>query len=176
MNVYTVGSDGTLSEQPHSPYAIAAIDPISVLAVNTNPPGESTGGLFVYVGNQDTGGRPLYPFQVCAVVNPACTAQDVAGALMVPLATCAQISCNVPPSPVGQKPVAMVVDPTNNFLYVVSELSNQVFGFRHQHDGGHIDRAKPGQPADRIAAGGDGVAPECKQYRPVSLHIEQCVE
>jgi len=143
VSVYTVGSDGTLTEQPHSPYAIVAIDPISVLAVDTNPPGESTGGLFVYVGNQDTGGGHLYPFEVCAVVNPACTAQDVAGALMVPLATCAQISCNVAPSSVGQKPVAMVVDPTNNFLYVVSELSSQVFGFRINTTAGTLTTLSP---------------------------------
>lgn len=143
VSVYAVGSDGTLTEQGHSPYAIAAINPISVLAVETNPPGESTGGLFVYVGNQDTGGGHLYPFEVCTVVDSACTSQDVANTLMVPVATCAQISCNVPPSSVGQKPVALVVDPTNSFIYVVSELSSQVFGFKINTGAGTLTALSP---------------------------------
>src|SRR6202163_2753283 len=82
VSAYTVSSSGTLTEQPNSPYAIAATDPISVIAVNTNPPAQNTGGIFVYVGNQDPNGGHLYPFEVCTVVNSVCTAQDVAAALM----------------------------------------------------------------------------------------------
>ena len=131
VSAYTVSSSGALAEQPNSPYAIAATDPISVIAVNTNPPAQNTGGIFVYVGNQDPNGGHVYPFQVCTVVgNNGCTQIDVQNNLMTPLATCPQISCDVPPANVGQKPVAMLVDPTNNFLYVVSEGSNTVYGFR----------------------------------------------
>jgi DNA-binding beta-propeller fold protein YncE len=130
VSVYSVSSPaGVLTEQPNSPYAIAAANPISVQAVNTNPAGEDTGGLFVYVGNQGPTVGALNPFQVCWLQNANCSQQDVAGHLMVPLATCPLLSCDIPPSSVGQNPVAMLVDPTNNFLYVVSEGSSQVFGF-----------------------------------------------
>jgi len=129
VSVYSVSSSGVLTEQQNSPYAVAAIDPIAVIAVNTNPPTENTGGLFVYVGNQDANGGHLYPFQVCTLTNAVCTSADVAVNLMTPLATCPSLACEVPPTSAGQDPVGMLVDPTNSFLYVVSEGSNQVFGF-----------------------------------------------
>jgi hypothetical protein len=133
VSVYTVSSSGVLSEQPNSPYAIIATNPISVQAVNTNPAGQITGGLFVYVGNQGSTAGALNPFQVCTVIGSSgCTAQDVQNNLMTPLGQiCSQPPCNnVPPTTVGQNPVGLAVDPTNNFLYVVSEGSNQVFGFK----------------------------------------------
>jgi lactonase family protein with 7-bladed beta-propeller len=146
VSVYSVSSSGTLSEQPNSPYIVAAADPISVIAVNTNPAvqGENTGALFVYVGNQDANGGHLYPFQVCTVVNNTdCTQADVNNNLMVPVATCSQPSCNVAPSGVGQSPVEMLVDPTNSFLYVVSEGSNQVFAFRISPSVGTLTALSP---------------------------------
>jgi hypothetical protein len=131
ISAYTVSSSGGLTEQPNSPYTIAATDPISVIAVNTNPAGQNTGGIFVYVGNQDPNGGHVYPFQVCTTVNSTtCSQQNVADALLLPLATCPQISCDLPPTNVGQQPAAMLVDPSNNFLYVLSEGSNTVYGFR----------------------------------------------
>ncbi|HEY6303721.1 MAG TPA: beta-propeller fold lactonase family protein [Terriglobales bacterium] len=129
LSVYGVSSSGVLTEQQYSPYTIAAVDPLSVIAVYTNPPTENTGNLFVYVGNQDPNGGHLYPFQVCTVISAVCTQQNVASNQMVPLATCPQQSCDVPPTSVGQSPIGLVVDPTNSFLYVASEGSNQVFGF-----------------------------------------------
>ena len=144
VSAYTVGSTGTLTEQTNSPYAIAATDPISLIAVNTNPPGQNTGGVFVYVGNQDPNGGHVYPFQVCTVVgNNACTQSDVQNSLMVPLATCPQISCDVPPTNAGQQPVAMLVDPTNNFLYVLSEGSNTLYGFRINTTAGTLTALTP---------------------------------
>jgi hypothetical protein len=143
VSVYAVSSSGTLTEQPNSPYAVAAVNPLSVLAVNTNPAGQNSGGLFVYVGNEDSSGH-VYPFEVCTVVdNAKCTQQQVTQNLMFPLRTCPEISCEVPPSSVGQKPVAMVVDPTNNFLYVASEGSNQVFGFRINAGAGALTALSP---------------------------------
>jgi len=130
VSVYNVDSSGALTEQVNSPYSIVAANPIAIQAVNTNLPGQTVGGPFVYVGSQDQNGGAIYPFQVCWVLNANCSTQDVAGNLMVPIATCLQPSCNVPPSVAGSKPVGMLVDPTNNFLYVVSELSSQVFGFK----------------------------------------------
>jgi 6-phosphogluconolactonase (cycloisomerase 2 family) len=124
VSVYAVASDGTLTEQPNSPYATATIDPLSVLAVNTSPAGQTNvGGVFVYVGGAGNASGALDVFQVCTVVGQGnnCTSQDVTDALMVPVGT---------PTSVGQKPVAIVVDPTNSFLYVACEDTSQVFGFR----------------------------------------------
>jgi len=143
VSVYAVGSNGTLTEQQYSPYVIAATDPISVFAVNTNPAGENTGGLFVYVGNQDPNGGHLYPFQVCTVTNAVCTQANVGSNLMIPLATCPQPSCDIPPTSVGQNPVGMLVDPTNSFLYVVSEGSSQVFGFLINTTAGTLTALSP---------------------------------
>jgi hypothetical protein len=140
VSVYAVSSDGTLTEQPNSPYAIAAANPISVLAVNTNPAGQNnSGGLFVYVGNNDQNGGDVNPFQVCTVQNAVCSQQQVDENLMVPV-TCAQASCI---TPAGQKPVEMLVDPTNNFLYVVCEGSNQVYGYRINTTVGTLSALNP---------------------------------
>ena len=130
VSEYFVNSDGSLTEQSNSPYAVAANDPVSVFAVNT---GGNAGGLFVYVGKTDSNGGDIYPFQVCTVVgNLGCDAQDVQSNLMTPLQqTCPEPPCNqVPPSAVGKNPVQMLVDPTKNFLYVLSEGANTVYGFQ----------------------------------------------
>lgn len=142
VSLYSVSSSGVLSEQPFSPYAVAAVNPISVLAVYTNPAGQNAGGLFVYVGNEDPNGGHLYPFGVCTVVgNGNCTQQQVAENLMSPLTTCPQ--CQVPPTSAGQSPVAMVVDPTNSFLYALAAGSSQVFGFRINTGAGTLTALSP---------------------------------
>jgi len=129
VSVYAVSPSGVLTEQPNSPYTITAADPVSVLAVNTMPANVGAiGGLFVYVG-QGAGSGALFPFQVCWVANINCSPQDVADNLLFPLTTCPALSCQVPPSAAGEYPVQMLVDPTNNFLYALSEDSNQVFAF-----------------------------------------------
>jgi hypothetical protein len=148
VSVYSVsltGTLGTLSEQSNSPYAVAAVNPISVLAVNTSPVTQPTvGGLFVYVGNEDPNGGHLYPFEVCtAVGNSNCTQPQVDQHLMFPLRTCLDVSCDIPPSTAGQNPIAMVVDPTNKFLYVASEGSSQVFGFTINLGAGTLTALSP---------------------------------
>ncbi len=66
VSVYSVSSSGILAEQTNSPYAVAADSPISVLAVNTNVvTAPNAGGLFVYVGSEDSSGGHVYPFEVC---------------------------------------------------------------------------------------------------------------
>jgi len=144
VSVYSVGSSGVLSETTLSPYAVAAVNPISVQAVYTNPAGENAGGLFVYVGNEDPNGGHLYPFQVCTVQGDAnCTQQQVQQTLMFPLTTCPQLSCQVQPTSAGQSPVAMVVDPTNSFLYVVAQGTSQVFGFHISAAAGTLTALSP---------------------------------
>ena len=66
--MYGVGSDGTLTEKIGSPYATSTINPLSVLAVNTNvAPQNNNGGVFVYVGAAGNASGALDAFQVCTV-------------------------------------------------------------------------------------------------------------
>lgn len=122
VSVYCVDSSGNLTDlTPNPPYATAT-DPISVLAVNTNRAGPSSGGgVFVYVGSQSQNAGALNGFQMCTVPNANCTSPDVTSARLNPVVT-------QPPSP-GSNPVAIVVDPTNSFLYIVCYGSNQVWGY-----------------------------------------------
>ncbi len=124
LSVYGVGSDGTLTEKIGSPYATSTINPLSVLAVNTNvEPQNNNGGVFVYVGAAGNASGALDAFQVCTVINAVCTSQsDVDNAKLLPVGTS--------PTSTGQSPVGIVVDATNSFLYVVCEGSSQVFGYR----------------------------------------------
>jgi hypothetical protein len=143
VSEYIVNSDGSLTEQSNSPYAVAANNPVSVFAVNV---GGTAGGLFVYVGKSDSNGGDIYPFQVCTVVgNLGCDAQDVQSNLMTPLQqTCPEPPCNqVPPSAVGKDPVQMLVDPTQNFLYVLSEGANTVYGFQINTSSGTLAAQNP---------------------------------
>ncbi|MGO9863872.1 MAG: beta-propeller fold lactonase family protein [Terriglobales bacterium] len=143
VSVYSVSSSGALSETLYSPYVVAAVNPISVQAVYTNLTGENAGGLFLYVGNQDANGGHLYPFEVCTVLSDFCTAAQVSEDFVSPLATCPQPSCDIQPTAAGSNPIAMVVDPTNNFLYVVSEVSSQVFEFRINLGAGTLTPLNP---------------------------------
>jgi len=133
LSAYCVDSSGKPNDlTPNSPYATQP-DPISVLAVNT---GQSAGGLFVYVGNQGSVTGAVSVFQVCTVVNAVCKAQDLTK--LVPVGS---------PTSVGQNPVAMLVDPTNNFLYVVNEGSSNVYGFRINTTAGTLTPLNPANQA-----------------------------
>jgi hypothetical protein len=130
LSEYSVSSSGALADlSPDSPYT-TAIDPISVLAVNTNPAGENTGGLFVYVGNQGPTVGALNVFQVCPTADPPTCAQFG----LVPVGT---------PTSAGQSPVQMLADPSNTFLYVASQGSNQVYGFRINTTAGTLTALAP---------------------------------
>ena len=123
LSVYGVGSDGTLTEKIGSPYATPTISPLSVLAVNTNPPGQGNGGgVFIYVGAGGNTPGALDAFQVCTVVNVVCNQIDLDNAKLLPVGTA--------PTSTGQEPVGIVVDPTNKFLYVVCQGISQVYGYQ----------------------------------------------
>jgi 6-phosphogluconolactonase (cycloisomerase 2 family) len=111
--------------------SITASDPRAVLAVHTTPTGGSA-GLFVYVTNVTTNNISVY--QVCVVQNATCSQQDVNNATMLPVGS---------PESVGLDPVAMVVDPTNNFLYVVNKDSSEVSGFRINPTSGVLSALNP---------------------------------
>ena len=147
LSVYCVDSSGKLADMTPNPPYNPQPNPLSVQAVNTNPAGQNSGGVFVYVGSQPTGSGALSIFQMCtAVGNAGCTRPDVTNALLKPVGTS--------PTSVGQNPVAMVVDPTNNFLYVVNEVSSNVYGFRINTTAGTLT---PLNPAN-LATGSQPVA------------------
>jgi Lactonase, 7-bladed beta-propeller len=132
LSAYCVDSSGTVSDlNPNAPYGTLT-NPISVRAVNTNPVGENTGGLFVYVGNQGPSVGDITVFQVCTVVTAACKSENLA-----------QLVGIGSPVSAGQNPAAMLVDPSNNFLYAASSLSNQVFGFRVDTTAGTLTALSP---------------------------------
>ena len=145
VSVYALSSSGTFQEQILSPYEIDAPNPVSVIAVNTNQSSQTaSGGVFVYVGNNGSTGD-INPFQVCTTQNPACTLPEVQENLMTPLLqSCSQPPCNpVAPTAAGQNPTAMVLDPTDNFLYSISNGSNQVFGFKVNTTTGTLSAQSP---------------------------------
>jgi Lactonase, 7-bladed beta-propeller len=137
LSAYCVDSSGKPNDlTPNLPYATTT-DPLSVQAVNTNPAGQTNGGLFIYVGSQPTASGALNIFQMCTVQGQAnCSAQDVMNLALMPVTT-------PPPPGTGANPVAMLVDSTNNFLYVVCEGSNQVFGYKIGTTAGTLTALSP---------------------------------
>jgi 6-phosphogluconolactonase (cycloisomerase 2 family) len=135
VSVYGIGSDGSVTEKTGSPYATSTIDPISVQAVNTNPAGQTTGGVFVYVGAAGNAAGALDAFEVCTLItNGSCQQTDVDNATLLPIGL---------PTTVGQNPVGITVDPTNNFMYVACEGTNQLFGVRINQTTGALSALSP---------------------------------
>jgi len=134
VSEFSVDGTGHLAELTGSPYTVGS-DPGAVVAVNTTPIG-GAGGLFVYVANSGSasGGNSLSVFSVCTVTNATCSAQDVDDATMLPVGT---------PVSVGLAPIAMTVDPTNTFLFVVNHDSSTVSGFRINATTGDLSALNP---------------------------------
>ncbi|MFZ3341618.1 MAG: hypothetical protein WA609_16855 [Terriglobales bacterium] len=121
LSVFSVDSSGNLTEQSASPYTAQAPNPLSVLAVNTNPPQQNTGGVFVYVGSQAAVSGSVSSFEVCTQVQGPCTQGDVQNGNLAVLGK---------PANIGQNPIAMLTDPTNAFLYIVCNVGNDVYAFK----------------------------------------------
>jgi hypothetical protein len=141
LSLYCVSSTGSLTDMTPDPPYTPAVDPLSVQAINTTPSGNS-GNVYIYVGSQPSSAGALTIFQLCTVVGglAGCTQPDVTNALLLPIVTPA-------PPATGENPVAMLVDPTNNFLYVACYVSNQVFAYRINASSGALTTlAPPSQP------------------------------
>lgn len=121
LSVFSVDSSGNLTEQSASPYSAQAPNPLSVRGVNTNPPQQNTGGVFVYVGSQAAVTGSVSTFQVCTQAQGPCTQQDADNENLEPIGKVTSI---------GQNPIAMLADPTNTFLYIACNVGNNVYGFR----------------------------------------------
>lgn len=121
VSEWSVDQAGTATELIGSPYAVGT-DPRAVLAVQTAPVGGS-GQVFVYVANAGSSANNIDVFQVCTVLNGgSCLTQDeVDNAKLVPVGN---------PVQAGLAPIAMTVDPTKNFLYVVNHGGASVSAFR----------------------------------------------
>ncbi len=114
-----------------SPYTTQS-NPSSVLAVKTTPTGGS-GGQFVYVSNVTTNNLDI--FQLCIESNGGtCSPTDKLNAKLNVVGT---------PVSVGLNPVAMTVDPTNNFLYVVNHDASTVSSFRINPTTGALGALNP---------------------------------
>src|ERR1017187_97511 len=136
LSVYAVDSSGTLTEQPNSPYT-TQVNPGAVLAVNTNPVGQTTGGVFVYVGSQGAVTGSVSEFQLCTQISSgtvSCTQPDVTNNLLLSVGT---------PFSVGMNPGAMLVCPTNSFLYIACAGSNAVYGFHMTTGTGTLNGLTP---------------------------------
>jgi 6-phosphogluconolactonase len=120
LSQFLVSSSGTIaSEENNGPYFTTS-DPTAVLAVRTAPAG-AQGGVFVYVTNATTNDVNVY--QLCTVLSSVCTQQsDIDHFFLNQVGS--------PVSVAGTKPVALVVDPSNNFVYIVDHDSSDVRGFR----------------------------------------------
>jgi len=122
LSAFVADSSGNLTEQSASPYTAQAPNPLSVFAVNTNPPGQpALGGVFVFVGSQAAVAGSVSSFEVCTQVDANCTQGDV---------TNENLRISVKPTNVGQNPITMITDPTNTFLYIACNVGNNVYGFR----------------------------------------------
>jgi len=132
VSAFNADGSGAVTEQTTPHYATASA-PSSVLTVKTTPTGGS-GGLFVYVTNVTTDNLSVY--QVCTQVNGTCGTQDVTPTnnTLIPVGS---------PVSVGLDPVAMTVDPTNNFLYVVNHTSSTVSSFRINPTTGALSALNP---------------------------------
>jgi 6-phosphogluconolactonase len=137
----SVDAAGNATEKPGSPYSTAS-DPSAVLAVTTSPIG-GAGGLFVYVTNVTT--HSVSGFRVCTAASATCAAPDVANLTLLPVGS---------PAVVGSNPVALVVDPTSNFLFVASKDQSQVSGFRINASQGTLSALNPAS----LSTGGSPLA------------------
>ena len=136
VSEYSVDTtSGIATELVGSPYTTGSV-PSAVVAVQTTPTG-GAGGLFIYVANSGSGsgGNSISHFQVCTVANGSCTAQDVTDSTMVPVGSGG--------TSVGLDPVAMTVDPTNQFLYVLNHTSSSVSAFRINASTGALSALNP---------------------------------
>ncbi len=150
LSVFSVDSSGNLTPQlspSNLPYTTLP-NPGAVQAVSTFAPPQTTGGVFVYVGNQGSVSGSVSASALCTVVGSQgnggnnCTPQQVSSNQLISIGT---------PSAAGNTPAQMVVDPTNNFLYVVSSGSNQLFAYQISAETGVL---RPLTPASQPTGGG----------------------
>jgi len=136
INAFNVDGSGVATPQTTPSYTTGSV-PTAVVTVQTSPIG-GPGGLFVYVANSGNGSaaNSVSIFQVCTVLNGTCTTQDVTltNNTLLPVGG---------PVSVGLNPVAMTVDPTKNFLYVVNHGSASVSAFRINPSTGGLSALNP---------------------------------
>jgi len=145
ISEFVVQSSGTITGPLlGSPYTTQS-NPSSVISVKTTPTG-GAGGVFVYVTNVTT--NNLDTFKVCTVLDGSqclSSSDDVRNAKMIPVGV---------PISVGLDPIALTVDPTNNFLYVVNHDSSSVSSFRINPTTGALTALNPAT----VSTGADPVA------------------
>jgi len=131
FSIDSTGNATELSGNGYSPYTTDRV-PSAVVAVSPAPNAQTSSAVFVFVANST--GNDLNVFQVCTVANGVCSTQDVANFKLNPVGSLVTVAA---------EPVAMVVDPTSNFLYVVSRTGNEVAGFRISQTAGTLSSLNP---------------------------------
>jgi Lactonase, 7-bladed beta-propeller len=133
LSVLAVDSAGNIAESSSSPYT-TQINPTVVRVVNTSGAGQNASSIFAYVGTSGVSAGGVTPFQLCAQQDSDCSADDVANHRLLPAGATTSV---------GQTPVAMLVDPTNSFMYVACRGSNQVFAFSMGSSSGKLTALNP---------------------------------
>lgn len=111
---FTISSSGVLTPFPTPPYI-----------VGTSPAGLAItpGGAFLYVANSSPVSNNVSAFAICDKVVNTCVDPNSPDGTLTP----------VPGSPfaAGLGPVAIAVDPSFPFLYVLDKQSNQISGYSY---------------------------------------------
>ena len=125
VSAYAIDGSGNLSELvlKGSPYPTATAPSGSAVATTAT-------GTYLYVAN--SGSNNITAFVVCLTTIAPCTTPD--GSLSGVAAS---------PFGAGLKPVGIVVDPTNTFVYAVNQSSNQISQYRLNAANGDLSALSP---------------------------------
>ena len=106
---FTISSSGALTPFPTAPYIVGTAP--AGLAITPS-------GAFLYVANSSPVSNNVSAFSICDKVVNSCANPDSPDGALTP----------VPGSPfaAGLGPIAIAVDPSFNFLYVLDKQSNQI--------------------------------------------------
>jgi 6-phosphogluconolactonase len=118
---YNVDSSGNLSQPvsyPVCPPSGSCSSPSALIITNLTTSGTPTSN-FLYVAN--SGSSNLSAFSICDNPSTTCLTNPPDGALIALAAS---------PFAAGLAPVAMALDPTSKFLYVVDSQSNQASEYK----------------------------------------------
>jgi len=122
VSAFSVNSSGVLTQLGNSPYTVGTAPTAALVTADGN---------FLYVAN--TGSNNVSAFTVCDNASPSCVTPD--GSLTASSGS---------PFSAGLGPVAMTEDPSNTFLYVADEQSNQVSQYKISAGTGVLTPLSPG--------------------------------
>jgi 6-phosphogluconolactonase (cycloisomerase 2 family) len=126
---FAVDASGVLSPLPNSPFTVGTTPSTALVTADGN---------FLYVANQ--GSNNISAFTVCDNATPSCVTPD--GSL-TPVSNS--------PFSAGLGPVAILEDPSNTFLFVADEQSNQVSQYKISTGTGALTPLSPGAASTGVS-------------------------